>query len=247
MAIRKNILLGFVLALFFNQDVYSQQSVRLINNWQFLKQDIGGIWEAVRPVKQGNPESVPIWTNVTLPHCVNATDAVDPDVNYYQGPAWYRTQLTIENPYKNGRTLLHFEGAGQKSEVYVYTTKVGAHTGGYDEWAVDITEAVEAFKKTDAFKNQFKGKIPISIKTDNSRDLEMIPSNLSDFNLYGGIYRYLNLVYVPSLSIDKLFVHADVDNAGKVGKVSIKTRFYNPENAGDATVLVKIIDPSGKI
>ncbi|MGN6342182.1 MAG: glycoside hydrolase family 2 TIM barrel-domain containing protein [Ginsengibacter sp.] len=247
MSIRKNILLGFVSALFFHQSVYSQQSVRLINNWQFLKQDIGGIWEAVRPVKQGNPESVPIWTNVTLPHCVNATDAVDPDVNYYQGPAWYRTQLTIENPYKNGRTLLHFEGAGQKSEVYVYTTKVGAHTGGYDEWTIDITEAVEAFKKTDAFKNQFKGKIPISIKTDNSRDLEMIPSNLSDFNLYGGIYRYLNLVYVPSLSIDKLFVHADVDNAGKVGKVSIKTRFYNPENAGDATVLVKLIDPSGKI
>src|SRR5690606_17131590 len=29
----------------------SQQSVRLIDNWAFLKQDLGGIWEAVRPVK----------------------------------------------------------------------------------------------------------------------------------------------------------------------------------------------------
>ena len=124
------------------------------------------------------------------------------------------------NPYQNGRTLLYFEGAGQKTEVYVYTTKVGTHTGGYDELSIDITDAVEAFKKTDAFQKQFKGKVPVSIRTDNSRDLEMIPSNLSDFNLYGGIYRYLNLVYVPALSIDKLFAFAEVDNAGKMGKLT---------------------------
>ena len=86
---------------------------------------------------------------------------------------------------------MHFEGAGQKTNVYVYTTEVGSHVGGYDEWTVDITDAVDSFKKTDAFQKQFKGKIPISIRCDNSRDLEMIPSDLSDFNLYGGIYRYL--------------------------------------------------------
>ena len=31
--------------------IAGQQSTRLINNWQFLKQDIGGVWEAVRPVR----------------------------------------------------------------------------------------------------------------------------------------------------------------------------------------------------
>ena len=110
----------------------------------------------MRPVKEGNPESVPLWTNVSLPHCVNAEDAVDPDINYYQGPAWYRTQLTITNPYNNGRTLLHFEGAGQKTEVYVYTQKVSSHVGGYDEFTVDITDAVESFRKNKAFMEQFK-------------------------------------------------------------------------------------------
>jgi beta-galactosidase len=236
-----------MLILLLNQGAYSQQKIRLLHNWEFLREDIGGIWEAVRPVKPGNPESLPLWTNVTLPHCVNARDAVDPDENYYQGPAWYRTQLEVQNPYIKGRTLLHFEGAGQKTQVYVYTTKVGSHVGGYDEWTVDITDAVEVFKKTDTFQKQFKGKIPISVRCDNSRDLEMIPSDLSDFNLYGGIYRYLNLVYVPALSIDKLFAHAEVDSLGKVGKVNIRARFYNPGNAGSATVSVKLIDPSGKI
>ena len=244
---KKPIILFTVLLLIVSHAVLAQQKIRLINKWQFLKQDIGGIWEAVRPIKPGNPESVPLWDSVSLPHCVNERDAVDPDVNYYQGPAWYRTQMKIENPYKDGRTLLHFEGAGQKTNVYVYTTLVGSHVGGYDEWTVDITDAVDAFKKTDVFQDQFKGKIPISIRTDNSRDLEMIPSDLSDFNLYGGIYRYLNLIYEPTLSIGKLFAHAEVDSLGKIGKLSIKTRLYNPGNISSAKVSVRLIDPSGKI
>lgn len=229
------------------QPARAQQKIRLTEGWQFVKQDLGGVWEAVRPVKQGNPEDVPIWTKVTLPHCVNADDAVDPDVNYYQGPSWYRTQLAVNNPYLNGRTLLHFEGSGQKTDVYVYTTKVGTHVGGYDEWTVDITEAVEAFKKTEAFRDQFKGKVPLSIRTDNSRDLELIPSDLSDFNLYGGIYRYLNLVYVPSVSLDKLFALAETDPAGKQGTLTVKTRFHHPAQIDKADLTIKLLDPKGKV
>jgi beta-galactosidase len=229
------------------QSLHARQQTRLNNNWEFLQQDLGGIWEAVRPVGKGNPESVPLWQPVTLPHCVNASDAVDPDVNYYQGPAWYRTQLELKNPYANGRTLLHFEGAGQKTEVYVYTTKVATHVGGYDEFTADITDAVHAFTQTEVYQKQFKGKVPIAIRTDNSRDLEMIPSDLSDFNLYGGIYRYLNLVYTPALSIDQLFVLAETDPAGKTGKLTIRSRFYNPQGISNTSLVVKLFDPAGKL
>jgi beta-galactosidase len=225
---------------------FAQQSQRLNTGWEFLKQDLGGIWESVRPVTQGNPESVPLWESVSLPHCYNAEDAVDPDLNYYQGPAWYRSSLKLDNPYKKGRILLHFEGSGQKTDVYVYTTKVGSHVGGYDEWTVDITDAVEAFRKTEAYSKQFKGKVPVSVRCDNSRDLEMIPSDLSDFNVYGGIYRYLNLVYVPEVSVDKLFALAEVDAAGKNGKVTVRARFHNPSNLSSATVSLKLKDPAGK-
>ncbi|HEY0176449.1 MAG TPA: glycoside hydrolase family 2 TIM barrel-domain containing protein, partial [Pedobacter sp.] len=225
----------------------AQQKTRLNSNWEFLKQDLGGIWEAVRPVVAGNPESVPLWEKVNLPHCFNARDAVDPDVNYYQGPGWYRTQLDIQNPYAGGHTLLHFEGAGQKTEVYVYNIKVGSHLGGYDEWTVDITKAVEDFKKTAVFKKQFKGRIPIEIRCDNSRDLETIPSQLSDFNVYGGIYRYLNLVYTPALSLDKIFAAVETDKEGKLGQLHIKARFYNPEHNSAAEGTVKLTDPRGKV
>lgn len=234
------IIIGLLISSF--STLMAQKSTRLNQGWEFLKGDLGGIWEAVRPVKEGNPESVPLWEKVSLPHCFNATDAVDPDINYYQGPAWYRTNLTLQNTYPNGRILLHFEGAGQKTEVYVYTTKVGEHVGGYDEWTVDITDAVAAFKKEKVFAEQFKGQVPISIRSDNSRDLEMIPSSLSDFNVYGGIYRYLNLVYTPQVSVDKVFATADAIK----GTLTIAGRFYNPNRVSTATVQVTVKDPLGQ-
>lgn len=154
------------------------------SNWQFIRQDMANVWEVIRPAQPGKPESVPLWQNVNLPHCYNAEDGVDPDVNYYQGAAWYRTTLIINNPYPEGHTLLEFEGAGQKTRVYADTMLVCSHVGGYDRWTVDITR----------FGN---GKLSIAVRCDNSRDVEMIPSDLSDFCLYGGLYRHVNLLYMP--------------------------------------------------
>ena len=226
----------------------AQQSIRLTDHWEFLRSDIGSVWEAVRPVAKGDPGSVPSWQSVSLPHCVNARDAVDPDVNYYQGPAWYRTQLAISNPYaRGGHTLLFFEGAGQKTDVYVYTTKVGSHTGGYDEWTVDITDAVAAFENNPVCRTQFKGLIPLSIRCDNSRDAERIPSAMSDFTIYGGLYRYLNLVYVPPVSISGIFADAVLDPSGKEGRVKVRTELYAPDGGKAAGFTLKLSDPGGKV
>ena len=158
--IRKRIFWLALLTLCISNFLVAQTNtkIRLNDNWKFLRSDLGGIWEAVRPVKEGNPESVPLWESITLPHCFNAIDAVDPDVNYYQGPGWYSSQIEISNPIENGRTLLHFEGAGQKTEVYVYLTKVGSHVGGYNEWSVDITDAVKISFRTMLPQNPLKGK-----------------------------------------------------------------------------------------
>jgi beta-galactosidase len=242
---KKIILIVFI--SFVSHAVIAQQKTRLNTGWEFVKGDLGTIWEAVRPIliKDG-PENYPIWEKVSLPHCFNARDAVDADVNYYQGPGWYRTKLNINNPYKGGHTILHFEGAGQKTEVYIYTTKVGAHIGGYDEWFVDITQAVEDFKKNPAFNKQFKGKVPVEIRCDNSRDAESIPSQLSDFNVYGGIYRYLNLVYQPNIVIDNLYASAALGKDYKTGSIDVKANFYNPEHLKQISGEVKVTDAAGR-
>lgn len=225
-------------------ETHSQQ---LSDGWEHYQGSLGSTWEIWR----GDAASDNVaWTSVSLPHCFNARDAVDPDVRYYQGPGWYRTRLKIDNPFPGGRTLLHFNGAGQRSEVFVYTEKVGEHVGGYDEWTVDITDAVAKI----ADGNVATDGIPIAVKCDNSRDAEMVPSDLSDFNRYGGLYRHVSLVYVPKTSIQSIHIEptvnddasATVDDASAT--VEVRSTLYNPTTMqSDVDVNVAIIDPDGNV
>lgn len=216
---------------------------RVDAGWEFVRQDMANAWEVFRPVKAGKPESVPLWQPVSLPHCWNAEDAVDPDVNYYQGPGWYRKCLEIANPYPGGRTVLEFEGAGQRAQVYVYTQRVGSHVGGYDRWQVDITEAVAQFRASkDA--GRFGGKVPVAVRCDNSRDVERIPSSMSDFNVYGGLYRHVNLLYRPSVAIDEIHLEALLE----AKRMEVNLHFTAPCNSfPKAAVTLRLIDPVGKV
>lgn len=238
------LLLG--ISLYSSAQINYEPKTRLNDGWEFVKQDLGNVWEVVRPVKNGDPESVPLWDKVTLPHCFNAEDGVDPDVNYYEGPGWYKKMLEVNNPFPQGRILLQFEGAGQKTDVYIFTEKVGSHVGGYDEWIVDITDAVKRFQQSEAAK-RFGGKVPLSIRCDNTRDTELIPSDLSDFNIYGGLYRYLNLVYTPALAFKNVYTEVSVDEKGKEGNLSLKVDFANFSNVSNAKLEIKIYDPNGKL
>lgn len=222
------------------------RKTRLTEGWEFIRQEMGSAWEVMRPVPgEGKPEAVPLWQAVTLPHCFNAADAVNPYTNYYQGAGWYRTLLDVRNPYPGGRVLLEFEGAGQKTDVYVYTDRVASHVGGYDEWTADLTEAVEAFRRNPACQARFGGKIPVAVRCDNSRDTEMIPSDMSDFNLYGGLYRYVNLVYLPSFGCPSLRLDASVDERGKEGLVRAELSLEGGIPEAGAEVRLRLCAPDG--
>ena len=241
---KKIVVLVCLLALFSGTQAQniSTYKKRLTTNWQFLREDLGGVWEAVREATPGSPQAVPRWEAVQLPHCFNARDAVDPKINYYQGPGWYRTTLQIDNPYKNGRTLLQFEGAGQKTDVYIGLEKAAAHVGGYDEWSVDITKLVESTKNSPLFN----GQVPLSIRCDNSRDLQMIPSDLSDFNVYGGLYRDVNLVYVPQAYLQQVHISPSTTTKKESGTVHITGTIANPESK-NMTLDVNVFNPAHEL
>jgi beta-galactosidase len=218
---------------------------RLTDGWEFVKGDLGGVWEAVRIVNSSN---LPVWESVQLPHSYNALDGVDPDVTYYQGQGWYRTFLNIENPYENGRVILHFEGAGQVTDVYVFQTKVGRHIGGYDESSFDITDAVADFLACPEFGNMFDGNVPVVVRTDNSRNTEFIPSDLSDFNLYGGLYRNVNLMYLPPMSVDMLHIKPITEAPFSQATIKLNAKLYNPYNTVEPiTLQYEISDPNNKV
>jgi beta-galactosidase len=153
---------------------------RLSEGWEHYRGDLGSIWEVWR----GKAASDNVkWDAFAMPHCFNSWDAVDSDHAYYQGPGWYRIRFAAANPYPNGRTLLHFEGAGQRSEIFVGLESVGRDASGYDEFTVDITDAAARSMK----RPEAEGKVELAVFCDNSRDQTMIPSDLSDFNRYGGL------------------------------------------------------------
>ena len=210
-----------------------------LSAWEYRRGSLGGPWEAWRKAN----DDANVWTKVRVPHCFNALDSVDPDTPYYQGPGWYRTKISLANPYRNGRTLLHFEGAGQKTEVFVHTEKVASHVGGYDEFVVDITEQAKRFPEI----NNGYPVVPIAVMCDNSRDLEMIPSNLSDFNLYGGLYRYVTLLFVPAISLERVHIETELLSNGKA-RVAVRSRLYNPAQLKDEVEIdVSVTDPNDRV
>ncbi|MBR5350036.1 MAG: glycoside hydrolase family 2, partial [Prevotella sp.] len=226
--------------------IYGEKKVRLSQGWEFVKGEWSGIDDVIASDKAANMSSTPQWMKVCLPHCYNSDDAVDPDVVYYKGIAWYRTTLSIDNPYPQGRTILEFEGAGQKVQVYVYDELVATHIGGYDAWMVDITDAVKRFKNNTA-SEKYQGGIPIAVRCDNRHDEEMIPSDLSDFNLYGGIYRHVNLVYLPNVGVEHIHVTPTLSNNRKRGSLTVEISLYNPLQTTGSSWSYVIKDPQGKV
>jgi beta-galactosidase len=211
----------------------------LQDGWEYRKGDLGGPYEALRTHPEHNLGVE--WRKVSIPHCFNATDSVAPYVRYYQGPGWYRKDLQIKNPHKEGRTLLRFDGAGQKTKVYVEDTFIGEHVGGYDEFQFDITDAVKKHADKD-------GNVRLLVRCDNSRDLQMIPSDLSDFNLYGGLYRPVHLLYRPAVSVSWPTIDVAVDEAGSKGEIRFDLEAMNPSGReGELNVGLIVKAPDGQV
>src|SRR5580698_4522202 len=207
-------------------------SQQLDKGWQHYRGPLDGPWEVWRG------DEIAVWEDVSLPHCFNHYDACDPDTPYYRGQGWYRTHIPALNPIKDGRTLLYFEGAGQSSQLYVGNTLAGTHVGGYDEFVFDITDVLAASTAN-------KDGVPIAVVCDNAPDLERSPSDLSDFSLYGGLYRRVHLLYVPAVSLEMILV-APVLTPGSRAQVTVKARIFNPNQcSGSASINIRVTDAAG--
>ncbi|HEX4153970.1 MAG TPA: glycoside hydrolase family 2 TIM barrel-domain containing protein [Acidobacteriaceae bacterium] len=214
------------------------QPQRLTDGWEFFRGPLGSPWEV------WHSQELAVFTPVAMPHCFNAYDACDPDVSYYRGQGWYRTWIQPSNPFPSGRTLLHFWGAGQVTTVFLGETKIGEHKGGYDEFVFDITDAI-----TDALAATKPDKrgTPLAVLCDNSRRMDTMPSDLSDFSLYGGLYRHVELVYVPAVALEAVHITAQDTNTSQP-KAIVSARLYAPAHANaSCTAAISITDPNNKI
>ena len=75
----------------------------------------------------------------------------------------------------------------------------------------------------------------------------MIPSDLSDFNRYGGLYRHVTLTYVPAISLERVHIEPVLAADGKAS-VKVRARLFNPKSLPeDVELKLEVSDPAGKV
>ena len=71
---------------------------------------------------------------------------------------------------------------------------------------------------------------------------------MSDFNLYGGLYRYVNLVYTPAVHFEQIRIEATTDEKGKQGSISIDIAFggLSGKEKKAKEFSLRVFSPEGK-
>lgn len=207
-----------------NQGIVSREKQNINSDWLYLEKNTSNL-EDVKSAKS--------WVKINLPHSWNALDATDITPGYRRNVSWYKKDLNISE-IKAQNYQLYFEGVNILSEVYVNGTKAGGHTGGYIGFKVDITEYIK------------KGINEVLIKVDNSYNPEIIPSQKSDFFIYGGITRDVWLETMPKQYLTKLKI-----TTPKVSKLNaeLEARVHVKNAEKDTSLKIKatLSDSEGKV
>ncbi|MFT4093998.1 MAG: glycoside hydrolase family 2 TIM barrel-domain containing protein [Niabella sp.] len=160
------------------------------------------------------------------------------ELKLYEGTVWYRKKFDMQ-PKSGRRYVLYFGAVNYEAQVYLNGTKLGIHEGGFTPFQFEITGLLK------------NGENIITVKADNTRKKDGIPSVNTDWWNYGGITRDVWITELPETYINdyhiqvtrsepgliKGYVYLNGKSAGKQVHISI------PEARKQETVTT---DASGK-
>jgi beta-galactosidase len=213
----------------------------LNQNWRFVQDD--RLTDAAALA-----DTISDWELVTLPHTWNAQDAASLHAtDYKRGRGWYR--LGFDTPSTGSRHWLEIGAASLVADVWLNGKKLGQHKGGFTIFRFDVTDGLKP-----------SGSNTLMIKVDNSEpqeenDLTAIAPLGGDFNVSGGLYRYVRLISTAGP------VHFDLGDMGGPGvyahttavgpsgaTVHVRTRMKNDSSAAASyQVRVSLLDAGGKV
>ena len=182
-----------------------------------------------------------ISTAVSLPHTWNAEDGQDGGNDYYRGTCKYVRAVKRPDMQDGGSVFLEVKGAAMTAEVSVNGEVLAVHRGGYSTFRVDLTDHLREGEDNE-----------LVIAVDNSDNDSVYPQK-ADFTFYGGLYRDVNLIVVPSVHFDLSYCGAPgikvtpkVDLAKKTAAVTVETW---QKGEGRVTITVdgqsKTVEPEG--
>lgn len=220
-----SLLLIFLSAL----NLYAERNIVCLNeNWSF---------RFSHQVNKGTAR------RVDLPHTWNAQDAISGKVDYKRGIGNYEKRIFIKPEYQGKRLFLRFEGVNTVASVFVNRKYAGEHRGGYGAFVIEITDKVDYGKENS-----------VLVRVNNAEQLDIMPL-LGDFNMYGGIYRDVNLIVTENVCISPLdyassgvkLVQDSVSNEyAKVRNVIQLSNGRNADSKLDLSVAVKEGDKTVK-
>ena len=146
----------------------------LRDGWKFLKADVS---EARADALFGQGESI------SLPHTWNVVDGQDGGNDYHRGRCWYVREVTGKE-LEGECVFLEINGAAMSADVYFNGQHLLRHEGGYSAFRTDLS----------ALRGEHN---VLAIAVSNESNDTVYPQK-ADFTFYGGLYREVRLISVPS-------------------------------------------------
>lgn len=219
------ILFGVVTISAQNSESLVRSKTNINSGWNYLEND------AKNPSDINKSLS---WVAINLPHSWNSQDATDNNPGYRRSASWYKKELLIPNIDSNKVYQLYFEGSNITTKVYVNGKEAGGHIGGYIGFTIDITEFIN------------NGNNEVLVRVDNSYNIDIIPSQKSDFFIYGGITRDVWLQSMAKDHIENIKISTpkvSEKSASLVVIASVKSTKKPIEFSYSA----QLINPKGKV
>lgn len=203
----------------------SARQVFLLNDdWQFFyKTDV----------------SSDVARRINLPHTWNL-DALSGEGEYLKTVANYSRTMFIPKEWEQKRLFIKFYGVQSIADVFVNGHHVGEHRGGWTAFTFEITQHL-----------RFGDNNQIVVVVNNSYQNDVLPTS-SEINLYGGIYRDVELIVTEQTTIsplhygcDGILVHQnDVSNESVNATVSVY-----PTSTKDklCDLFLQVKDPAGEV
>lgn len=192
------------------------------SDWKYLENDAKKLSDINQSVN---------WVGINLPHTWNSQDATDNEPGYRRSASWYKKKLAIPVIDANKVYQLYFEGANITTKVYVNGDEVGEHIGGYIGFTFDITKYIKS------------GTNEIMVRVDNSYNIEIIPSQKSDFFIYGGITRDVWLLSMAKNHIEKIKITTPKVSEKSASLVVVVAA----KNADGLSYSAQLTNPKGKV
>jgi beta-galactosidase len=166
------------------------------------------------------------WESIRLPHSWNALDTMstDPATHYRRGVGIYELDFVPPSADDGDRVWLEFGAVAQRGRVYFDGDLIAEHHGGYTAFRVEVPNQASLLR----------------VEADNRPDPELIPSDMSDFFLYGGITRPVTASTTGAVAIERLFF--DLETSRERATITLRGRL-NGVNAASLKLQVRLTDP----